>query len=516
MDGGPGPLLHVRLLHYLEKALSKAGHPSLLTTTDVFAGTSDGALISLFLAKKLTDEPNISGTALAKACVHFTSEYTQAFSAELERRKGLLSALRVPGYFVDEVLPLIWKSRDSLSSYWKGTKAAPSTGTGMHNKTALKTERQPGPRKMTLDEALKKLKDELGSLHRLPDNLWSLREILLGRGPLIDKQPFPFKDVLDKHFGGMTLGELRRKVVITAFDTTDWAPRLFRNFGQKEDVERDSGIKLVEVALCSSALPTIMPIHTLNAENNEKRRYFDGVFVANNPSTSALTLVMDGKPENHQGQPFSGKLEDVRLLSLGASQASEEANLETQGGFWNFLIQLFAYKREVRIYATLRSENRDGYLKNQEYQASLNSQEFRTELEERGEKEKLGWFAFLRRPTFIPNVLLHGHNREVTRQGERLLCGNLMRFEPRINLMRDMFLIFFHRKCSATTLIWTAKRIFKSYKANNRPYSYDEKENLKAFTEGATNVRKWIQEKWLGLPSADAACTGGEKKPQAA
>ena len=49
MDGGPSPLLQIRLLAEIERR-----YPGFLERTDVFAGTSDGSLITLFLAAQLT------------------------------------------------------------------------------------------------------------------------------------------------------------------------------------------------------------------------------------------------------------------------------------------------------------------------------------------------------------------------------------------------------------------------------------------------------------------------------
>ncbi len=48
MDGGPSPLLQIRLLAEIERR-----HPGFLERTDMFAGTSDGSLITLFLAAQL-------------------------------------------------------------------------------------------------------------------------------------------------------------------------------------------------------------------------------------------------------------------------------------------------------------------------------------------------------------------------------------------------------------------------------------------------------------------------------
>ena len=49
MDGGPSPLLQIRLLREVERLC-----PGFLERTDLFAGTSDGGFISLFLAASLT------------------------------------------------------------------------------------------------------------------------------------------------------------------------------------------------------------------------------------------------------------------------------------------------------------------------------------------------------------------------------------------------------------------------------------------------------------------------------
>ena len=116
------------------------------------------------------------------------------------------------------------------------------------------------------------------------------------------------KSALEDEFDEMTLGDLKKKVVIVSFDldnsafeasvTRRWKPKIFQNFAGKGS---DAGEKIVDVALRTSAAPTFFPVY---------QGYIDGGVVANNPSMCALAQAMDDDTGNQS-------LSKIALLSVG-------------------------------------------------------------------------------------------------------------------------------------------------------------------------------------------------------
>ena len=110
-------------------------------------------------------------------------------------------------------------------------------------------------------------------------------------------------------FGTRTLGELKRQVLIPAFDLDNgedhsprhWRPRYFHNYPCATTYCHE---RIVDVALRTSAAPTVFP--TIDG-------YVDGGVVANNPAMVALSHTLDRSME-HRPMP---ELAQVRLLSIG-------------------------------------------------------------------------------------------------------------------------------------------------------------------------------------------------------
>jgi patatin-like phospholipase/acyl hydrolase len=163
----------------------------------------------------------------------------------------------------------------------------------------------------------------LGIAHGLP--LSVIRDTYARRGPKIFDDSF-FDDVVDlgkligadydiaplrrelrKLFGEATLGDLKQRVLITAFDLDNedpspakrtWKPKLFHNFSGPEN---DRSIPIVKCGLYTSAAPSFFP---------SVDGYIDGGVFASNPSMCALAQTQDVRYE-----PVA--LDDVVLLSLG-------------------------------------------------------------------------------------------------------------------------------------------------------------------------------------------------------
>jgi len=113
---------------------------------------------------------------------------------------------------------------------------------------------------------------------------------------------------LRRILGQTTLGQLRKRVLIAAFDLDNeasdparrtWKPKLFHNFPGPDS---DSSLLAYKVGLYTAAAPTYFP----SADG-----YIDGGVYASNPSMCALAQSQDSR---FAGQP---SISDVVLLSLG-------------------------------------------------------------------------------------------------------------------------------------------------------------------------------------------------------
>jgi patatin-like phospholipase/acyl hydrolase len=111
-----------------------------------------------------------------------------------------------------------------------------------------------------------------------------------------------------KIFGKTTLAQLKRRVLITAFDLDNeshnkalrtWKPKLFHNFPGHDT---DGSELAYKVGLYTSAAPTYFP---------SVDGYIDGGVYATNPSMCALAQSQDSDFKNRPS------LSDVVLLSLG-------------------------------------------------------------------------------------------------------------------------------------------------------------------------------------------------------
>jgi patatin-like phospholipase/acyl hydrolase len=111
---------------------------------------------------------------------------------------------------------------------------------------------------------------------------------------------------LKRVFGDTTLGQLKKRVLITAFDLDNedpaertWKPKLFHNFPGRNT---DRGALVFEVGLYTSAAPTYFP---------SVEGFIDGGVYASNPSMCALAQTQDRR---YSPTP---SLDEVLLLSVG-------------------------------------------------------------------------------------------------------------------------------------------------------------------------------------------------------
>lgn len=458
MDGGPGPLVGLyAMLHEDAEPLRRY-----VGQVDVFAGTSDGALIALYLAMRLGDlEPtNDAGRRdldvqdIIADCIRFTDRYTAAIHADV---KHLATSLVATGNLLELAMAA-------------GKKAG---------------ERLPFAR-----GKLRELRENGRAALGIPADLWSMRRFLAGQEPAMGREEL--RDVLEDVFKGRTLGSLRKEVVVMSFDTQEWSPRVFRSFWADDpegqaDRARDEDTLLVDVALCTSSFPLLLPMFG-GPRNSKPRGYLDGVFAANNPAMAAVSMAA----RHLVPATEEDALEQLSVLSLGAAQTAEEANLERSGGALALLSLLAVDDRDARMFLMpMTPTARLKYLLSPEVRERMHR-----DLRVRGVGEAAwGWLRFIERPTFIANLLVHGMNRETSRQCKRLLGDDFFRFNPRINLVRAMYrLMCLRRAGRETDLEWNAKRCFEE-QFSNLPPSADELHNAKETKE----LLGWLR----GRPARD-------------
>ena len=117
------------------------------------------------------------------------------------------------------------------------------------------------------------------------------------------EQDFPDVEVTPGDSRKLFLSDLKKKVLVTSFKldnkvTRNWSPVFFHNYPNAETlIEPSSEEPVVDVALRSTAAPTIFPSH---------QGHIDGGMMANNPSTAAIAIALRHNPELD--------IKDIRLL----------------------------------------------------------------------------------------------------------------------------------------------------------------------------------------------------------
>lgn len=120
----------------------------------------------------------------------------------------------------------------------------------------------------------------------------------------------PLREVLEKEFGGMTLGDIQARkkfALVTAFNLTDGKPRIFKT-DHAPHLSLHNSFRLADVALASAAAPFYFPaVPIRNPANGVTELYCDGGVVANHPALLGFSeAVSDLK------RPPA----DLRILSL--------------------------------------------------------------------------------------------------------------------------------------------------------------------------------------------------------
>lgn len=120
------------------------------------------------------------------------------------------------------------------------------------------------------------------------------------------------KKYAEAYFGKMTLGELKKKVLVPAFNLDNkseprhWKAKFFHNF---ESDDSDKDVKIVDIILATTAAPVFFPTHGT---------YADGSLVENNPAICAVAQTQD---ERMKIDPRP-KFDEVVVFSLGRQNPS--------------------------------------------------------------------------------------------------------------------------------------------------------------------------------------------------
>lgn len=109
----------------------------------------------------------------------------------------------------------------------------------------------------------------------------------------------PLKRILEDLFEDKTMKDANNLLCIPSFNLTNGQPKVFKKSGVQTEHFVDDSIKLVDIALATSAAPSYFPIHEHNGF-----LYTDGGVWANNPSLCGLLeaidyYVGDGKDYDH-------------------------------------------------------------------------------------------------------------------------------------------------------------------------------------------------------------------------
>ena len=111
-----------------------------------------------------------------------------------------------------------------------------------------------------------------------------------------------FRNVLERIFGDCLFGDSKHSLLITTYNYSSGRPSFFKSSAGHE---HDRKLKMVEIAMATSAAPVFFPAHKSASSGFV---YLDGGVVGNAPGLFGL----------HEAQFFLKKpIDEIRLLSIG-------------------------------------------------------------------------------------------------------------------------------------------------------------------------------------------------------
>lgn len=109
------------------------------------------------------------------------------------------------------------------------------------------------------------------------------------------------QEVMEKHFGDTTIGNLKTNFLATAYNMTDGKPRFFS--------KQESELKVADVVQASSSAPTYFDPKVI-----DNKHYIDGGVFCSNPAMSAFAEI-----KNLYNLPA----DDIFVLSIGNGDRSQ-------------------------------------------------------------------------------------------------------------------------------------------------------------------------------------------------
>lgn len=137
------------------------------------------------------------------------------------------------------------------------------------------------------------------------------------------------KEVLNDLFKDKTIGDLKHRVIIPTINYTEGKPQIFKTPHDKI-LKNDKKLKLVDVALATSAAPTFFPVFSTKDGD-----FIDGGLVANHPGFFALV-----EAESYLNQ----SIENIYQLHIGTiSQkfTSSSSKYVLGSSFWSWKDNIF-------------------------------------------------------------------------------------------------------------------------------------------------------------------------------
>ena len=126
------------------------------------------------------------------------------------------------------------------------------------------------------------------------------------------------KEEATKFFGNtLTMKDLKTNVNIPAYNVVKGTPVIFKK-SENENFIYDQDVKLIDVALATSAAPTYFPIHQIKNTKYRDGHYVDGGIWANDPSITGLLEAI---------KYLNISKKTIRILSISAVPTSPETTV---------------------------------------------------------------------------------------------------------------------------------------------------------------------------------------------